>query len=362
MDKPSGLDRKEFDILMGQLNLRLNVEETDCMFKKLDVSKNMRIEMTELNKLLMAAAENVDEHGLNSDKMLASIIEKINSVKKATNDKYESDSQYSTAEQRFRNFINKIEVKETDFYKGSRTILRDPYKALKVAQQYVDDVIANRDKSIIEGTPRSMASLSYFIDKEFGATIGGTGVNDMDIRGIKSLVHKDLLVFDAAGKEVGSTDPIIKQKLENEWKAIKWIRPNTIVSSYYCDKQKKTDKKGDKSDKKGKNQGNEDNSLEVPTFFATELETTDVNQGDLNNCWLITALSIVARRPEYLRGRVTKTKNDMKDKETINEEDVLYASPRLKVCSKAFIHLCSTSSESTVCTCSDSTRTVNGST
>lgn len=46
-----------------------------------------------------------------------------------------------------------------------------------------------------------------------------------------------------------------------------------------------------------------------PVFFDNDAASNDVKQGQIGDCWLIGALSVIATRDELLRGSVEKYQN-----------------------------------------------------
>jgi Calpain family cysteine protease len=288
--KPVGLDEEEFRVFVSKLDLRLSEAQIEKLFRYLDLSKDRRIDIEEFKKLMIKISQ-PSEAEEETERHKARLLDKIDSYLQKADEKFEKKGQ-SAAEVSYRQFLKKIEVNSEDYYNGHKTILRDPYKALKVAQDIVDELIVTKNRSKEASTPRGMNSNGRYIDREFGAVAGE--LNDFDLNGMRSLIEPSAI-------NQGYSEQKVK-----EWTPVFWKKPVEITQKNY-EELKKIDPRADPN-------------LSVPTFFATQVESTDVNQGSLDDCWLITALSIVAHKTEYLRGNVGKTADQIV--EDIKEEDV----------------------------------------
>jgi hypothetical protein len=293
--EPVGLTTNEFMALFskGKIDLQLSQSELLKLFATIDTNNNGVISTAEFlewfNKFTKPSEKELREreHRLY-------VLSEVNNLLSNYNLQFEKSNKIShEAESHYRKFINELVVEEADYYKGRKTILRDPFKALKIAQAKADKVIKLREKAQKSGDQDYR--VIFYVDEEFciKTNLERPEASDDVSRDVKYYEGRECLLFKDMKCKV--SDDV------KEWKNVQWLRPFEIVH-----KQGVTESAGNPEDL-------------LPTFFAQQVETKDVNQGKLGDCWLLAALSIVAARTEYLRGNVGMTAEQL-DKELSDDE------------------------------------------
>lgn len=297
---PVGLTFDEFLTLFseGKIDLQLSKIELLNLFNNIDINKNGIISNVEFlewfNKFTKPSEKELRER----EQRLHVLNEVTNLLSNYHNEFQNSNKMSQGAETSYRKFIDGLTLDENDYHRGRKTILKDPFKALKVAQKKADKIILKREEA--KKKKQENYNQIFYVDEEFCITTNTESAEQSsdvpqtkmpaDYQGKYCLMFKDM-----PAKYICSD--------ERHWQNVQWLRPYEIVHKRGVTDSTSNDKPEDL----------------LPTFFAQKVETKDVNQGLLGDCWLLAALSIVAQRTEYLRGNVGKTAEQL-DKELTDAE------------------------------------------
>jgi hypothetical protein len=280
----------------GKIDLQLSKIELLNLFNTIDSNKNGIISTDEFiewfNKFTKPSQKELEQK-----EQRKHVLSEVTNLISNYNLVFEKSNKINPeAESNYRKFINEINMEEGDYFKGIKSILKDPFKALKVAQMKADHVIKQR--AMAQKAGEDYKSI-FFVDEDFCLTTN-TRTSETDERkradAPADYEGKQCLLFmDMAPQHVCSDAA--------HWKNVQWLRPYEIVH-----------KRGVLSEESN---GKPEELL--PTFFAQKVETKDVNQGLLGDCWFLAALSVVALKAEYLRGNLGKTAAEL-EKELTDAE------------------------------------------
>lgn len=290
--KPEGLDFEEFTSLFtgNNLDLNLTMKDLEYIFRSIDADKNGRVESSEFKKWFNDIVKPTAEEKRRED-FCKSLLNKVNSMLVTSLNEFDKNNKVDkAAEDTYRQILSGVELTDSDYFMGRKTILKNPLKALKACQIILDD-LRIKQKYSDDGT-------LHFIDPEFGPR--GINSGKVDLSGMISLMFPGL-------------PPQNLSAHTKDWKNVIWQRPHQITQAHY-------------ESELGTTEGISEEAL-IPTFFADEIETSDVIQGKLGDCWLVAALSITAMRSEFLKGNLVEKLEDLKTK-SITEDDVSMVYPR----------------------------------
>lgn len=281
-----GLTFEEFLNLFskGKIDLHLSKVELLNLFNTIDTNRNGIISTDEFLEWFNRFTK-LSEKEQKEKEQRTHVLNEVTNFISSYNMKFEQSNKINPeAETNYRNFINEIVIEEKDYVKGIKSILRDPFKALKVAQTKADRVIKLREKAQKSGNENYKEI--FFVDEDFCITTNLEAKDSTDDQ------HRRDSPADYEGKNCLQFTDMKKEYICSDaqnWKHIQWLRPYEIVH------------------KRGVTETTENPEDLVPTFFAQKVESKDVNQGLLGDCWLLAAMSIVAVRTEHLRGNVGMT-------------------------------------------------------
>lgn len=294
---PVGLTFDEFLNLFstGKIDLNLSKVELLNLFNTIDSDNNGVISDKEFIDWFNKFTKPSDKE-LKEKEQRRFILSEVTNFISNYNVLFEKTNKiHPEAETNYRKFIKDLVIEEKDYFKGIKSILRDPFKALKVAQIKADKVIKLRQTAQSKGEDFKEI---FFVDEDFCITTNLENKDSIDEYHRKDAPAdyegKYCLLFKDMKKETICSDA-------QNWNHVQWLRPFEIVH------------------KRGVTETVDNPEDLMPTFFAQKVESKDVNQGLLGDCWLLAALSIVAVRTEYLRGNVGKTAEQL-DKDLSDDE------------------------------------------
>lgn len=279
----------------GKIDLQLSKIELLNLFNTIDTNKNGVISTDEFLEWFNKFTKPSDKE-LQEKEQRRFVLDEVTNFISNYNILFEKSNKLNPeAETNYRKFINELVIEERDYYKGVKTILRDPFKALKVAQIKADKVIKLRQTAQKKGEDFKEI---FFVDEDFCIT------TNLENKDSTEEFHRRDAPADYEGKYCLLFKDMKKETISSDaqnWKHVQWLRPYEIVH------------------KRGVTETVDNPEDLLPTFFAQKVESKDVNQGLLGDCWLLAAMSIVAVRTEYLRGNVGKTAEQL-DKELSDDE------------------------------------------